>query len=118
MTRTLKLTALGLIAAGIAVTLYLSGVSVVVATCSPFLLFGLAVWAGRRAWSVICTLLGLVIAIVFGALGYYEAFRVHQHGEADALAVVFVPIVQAVIGLLVLLIAVGDRLHFRLSKAN
>jgi hypothetical protein len=116
--RSLKFTVLVLIAAGIALTLYLAGSSNKVLISGPFLLFAGAVWIGYRARSGVCTLAGLAIAVIFGALTYHEAFVVHQHGEADAIAVIIAPIVQSVIGLLVLLIAINDRLHLRFSKAN
>ena len=56
---------------------------------------------------MIPVLIGLA---VFGLKTYFEAFWIHTHGEMDALAVLYVPTIQSVIGVIIFLITIVDRL--------
>jgi len=118
MTRALKLVALALIAVGVAVTIYLSGRSSALVTCAPFLVFAGASFLGRSYVSAICTVISLIVAVAFGAHSYYQAFRIHEHGEVDGISILVVPIVQGAIALFALLVAFCDWLLCRLSVRN
>jgi len=118
MTLALKAVALALIAGGLAVTIYLSGLSSALLTCAPFSLFLGATFLGKRFISGVCTVITLIVALAFGAHSYYQAFRIHEHGEVDGISLLVVPIVQAAIALFALLVAFGDWLLYRLSLRN
>ena len=111
--RTLKRIAIALMAAGIVGTAVFSGIWFIPLTCSPFLLFGAATAFGRYRLSLICTIIALFLAVVYGIHTYHKAFWVHGHGEADAVAIFVVPLLQAAVALLVFIIAFSEWLVYR-----
>ena len=112
----LKTIALVLIAVGAISTVCLSGFSAAVFTCSPYLVFAVAVGVARRPLIGACTLAALILAIAYGAYAYHDALWVHSHGEIGALAVIFVPIVQGGVALLMLFVAYADRAMQKAQK--
>ena len=111
--RTLRIVSVVLTVAGVVTTAILSGVWTIPLTCSPFLLFAGATLLGRYYLSVICTIVALLLAGVYGIRSYHAAFWIHHHGEADAMAVVVVPVLQALVGLFVFIVAFSEWLVYR-----
>jgi len=117
--RALKLVAIALMAAGVVGTAVFSGIWTIPLTCSPFLLFGAATAFGQYRLSIICTIVALLFAVAYGIHSYYEAFWVHQHGEADGVAIIVVPLLQAAVALIVLIIAFSEWLvHKRRNRES
>ena len=111
--RILKLITAALMTVGVVGTAIFSGIWTIPLTCSPFLLFGAATAIGRYHVSLICTIVALLLAVPYGIYSYHEAFWIHQHGEADAVAIFVVPLVQALVALLVFIVAISERLVHR-----
>jgi hypothetical protein len=85
----------------------------VVLTCSPLLLFWLATALGRRLMSVVLTLGAALFAIYIGITGYYEAFWSDHRSDINGIVLIYVPAIQAVIGLLALVGSFIDWLIYR-----
>lgn len=105
-----------LVVLSIAGTIYLSGFSTAFLTCTPYLLFFWSAFIAKREIVLACMIPVLIGVAVFGLKTYYEAFWIHTHGEMDALALLYAPAIQSVIGVAIFLIAIADR--FLRKKIN
>jgi hypothetical protein len=69
----------------------------------PFRLFFAAALLAKQTRSRFCTFAASSIAVGFGLHSYHEAFVAHVEGEVDALAVLLMPAIPAVLGIAALL---------------